>query len=49
MSRTERLKIPRPKVRRTWVRTPVTKPHSTPKGKKGYHRPKERGKEYDLE
>lgn len=49
MVRMERLKVPRPKVRRTWTRSPVSKPHSTPKGKKGYHRSRERRKDYALE
>ena len=28
--------------RRKWTRNPVQKPHSTPKGKKGYDRKKDR-------
>jgi len=32
------LKVPRPKRRRTWAIRPVARPHSTPKGKKGYDR-----------
>ncbi len=34
----QRLKVPRPKRRRTWAIRPVARPHSTPKGKKGYDR-----------
>ncbi|MBZ0257426.1 hypothetical protein K8I31_15270 [bacterium] len=29
---------PHKKVRHTWERSPVEKPHSTKKGKKGYNR-----------
>jgi hypothetical protein len=32
----------RAKTRRTWAIRPVTRPHSTPKGKKGYQRERER-------
>jgi hypothetical protein len=28
--------------RRKWTRSPVQKPHSTAKGKRGYRRPRER-------
>ena len=33
----------KPKLpRRKWTRSPVQKPHSTPKGKKGYRRDEDR-------
>ena len=35
-------KHPVTRVRRRWVRNPVTKPHSTPKGAKGYDRLRKR-------
>lgn len=31
-------KNPIPKIRKTWSRNPVERPHSTPKGAKGYKR-----------
>ncbi len=31
-------KVSRPRRRRTWAIRPVTRPHSTPKGEKGYDR-----------
>ncbi len=34
----ERRKVSRPRRRRTWAIRPVTRPHSTPKGEKGYDR-----------
>ena len=32
------------RIRRTWTRSPVQKPHSTPKGVKGYNRKIEKDK-----
>lgn len=34
----KKLSNPHKKVRHTWKRSPVEKPHSTKKGKKGYNR-----------
>lgn len=38
----QRPKIARPKRRRTWAIRPVTRPHSTAKGNKGYDRVRDR-------
>ena len=34
----QRITVSRPKRRRTWAIRPTSRPHSTPKGKKGYDR-----------
>ncbi len=36
----KKIKNPHKQVRHTWERSPVEKPHSTKKGKKGYNRRK---------
>lgn len=38
----KRVQAARPKRRRTWAIRPVARPHSTPKGKKGYDRARAR-------
>ncbi len=38
----QRLRVPRPKRRRTWAIRPVARAHSTAKGKKGYDRARDR-------
>ena len=38
----QRVKVARPKRRRTWAIRPVARPHSTAKGKKGYDRARDR-------
>ena len=40
-------KVARSKRRRTWTIRPATRPHSTPKGKKGYDRRREPQVEFD--
>jgi hypothetical protein len=42
MASRQRPKVARPKRRRTWAIRPVARPHSTPKGKKGYDRSRDR-------
>jgi hypothetical protein len=42
-----RAKVARSKRRRTWAIRPATRPHSTPKGKKGYDRRRDRQVELD--
>ena len=42
-----RVKVARSKRRRTWAIRPATRPHSTPKGKKGYDRRRDRQVEDD--
>lgn len=42
MASGQRLKVARPKRRRTWAIRPVARPHSTAKGKKGYERARNR-------
>jgi hypothetical protein len=42
MASSQRLKVARPKRRRTWAIRPVARPHSTAKGKKGYDRARNR-------
>lgn len=42
-----RVNVARSKRRRTWVIRPATRPHSTPKGKKGYDRRRDRQVEDD--
>ena len=42
MAPRQRPKVLRPARRRTWAIRPVARPHSTPKGEKGYDRRRER-------
>lgn len=42
MTSRKRAKVLRPARRRTWGIRPVTRPHSSPKGKKGYSRRRDR-------
>ena len=42
MASGQRLRVARPKQRRTWAIRPVARPHSTAQGKKGYNRARDR-------